>query len=208
MKRIYDVVEEVCGSWKYKLINDVKDISDLDMSRYDMLGELGATNSKTYKDLQLVKKMNNKRELKRTLDLCNRYSELYPYDAFIQKTELDDICKKHNYLFGSISMYSGEIKDLLSMHILRKKNLLDENDSIFYLEDSSNNKAGFFSMAEIIEQGYEDETRFYKEKAEIKVLAPIALMELQKWSAHPEPKSTGCAAFLHVVRGYLQICSF
>lgn len=208
MKRIYDVVDEVSALWKSKLVDDVMDTSATDLKSYDLLVKLCATKSKTYRDLHIDKGMKKKTGLKKIFDLCTRYDKLYPYDTFIQKSQLDDICKEHNYSFGAISLYKGEIKDSLITHLLKKKNALDDDDAIFYIEDSTNNKAGFFSMAEIIEQGYEDTKRFYREKAEIKILAPLSLMEIKNWAAHPEPKLTGCSAFVHVVWGYLQIAAF
>jgi len=207
MERVYDIVQATSKKWREQLEIDVEVIND-GVLRYDMLADAGAINCKTYITLQQDGKSNKKLEFTKTLNISDRYSTKYKKQTFIQKKEIDKICADYNYDFGPIAYYRGDLKDNMIKTSIKKRNKLDKQDTIFYVEDRVDNKSGFFSVEEMDENGYHDEGRYLVETAQMKVLAPLGLMRPQAWIAHPTAKLKGCAIFLHVVHGYLMIGAF
>ena len=208
MERIYDVVELVSTRAKERLMHVLSDVSASEMKTYAMLKELDFTKSKTYCDLCEGKNGMSKKVLAaRLIDLYDGYAKGYPYDAFMQKSELDDICKERNYTFDKLSSYRGSVNDAVLSHCIKKRDNLLEKDAIFYVENTENNTSGYFSMEEINDNGY-NENKFKKRKTTLLILAPKELMESAQWYGKLPAGATGCSIFVHVLNGYLQICCF
>lgn len=65
-------------------------------------------------------------ELRNNGLLAEKYAQKYPFNKFITKKQIDQICKKHKLLFGPVSIYKGSIPPKSVNDILNFK--VDDSD--------------------------------------------------------------------------------
>ncbi len=110
--------------------NDILNKEELqDKEEIKELEKLGFTNLDS---VILYNKINKeKQEAEESLKIVNNYKEKYPDNKFINKIEIQRICKKYGLIFGKSSNYIGDIPIKNRKEIVSFK--LKEEDFVYYI---------------------------------------------------------------------------